>query len=78
MNLTLSIDKRTVERARKLASSRGTTLNQMIRQFLEGVTARSSPDVLLQELDRLWGEETGDSGGRDWKREDLYDRPILR
>ncbi|GAB4111360.1 MAG: hypothetical protein Kow001_12740 [Acidobacteriota bacterium] len=78
MNVTLSIDDRLVERARKLASQRGTTLNAMIRELLEQVTASSAPENLLPELERMWAETRVDSGGRDWKREDLYDRPVLR
>ena len=78
MNVTLSIDDRLVERARKLAASEGTSLNQMIRHLLEEATAASSTEVLLDELEALWADDAGDSGGRRWRREDLYDRPILR
>jgi len=78
MNVTLSIDDRLVERARKLAASQGISLNQMIRRILAEETAASSTDVLLAELEALWAEEAGDSGGRGWRREDLYDRSILR
>jgi hypothetical protein len=78
MNVTLSIDDRLVERARKLAASEGTSLNQMIRHLLEEATAASSTKVLLDELETLWAEDAGDSGGRRWRREDLYDRPVLR
>lgn len=78
MNVTLSIGKRTVERARTLAQSRGTTLNQMVRDFLDEITSKSSPAALVEELNQLWSQEDANSGGRDWKRADLYDRPILR
>jgi hypothetical protein len=78
MNVTLSIDDRLVERARKLAASQGTSLNQMIRRILEEMTAASSTEVLLDELEALWAEDAGDSGGRRWRREELYDRSVLR
>ena len=78
MNVTLSIDDRLVERARRLAASEGTSLNQMIRHLLEEATAASSTEVLLDELEALWADDAGDSGGRRWRREDLYDRPVLR
>jgi len=77
MNVTLSIDKRLVERARKLAASQGTSLNQMIRRLLEEATASSSGATLLAELEQLWVAEAGDSQGKPWRREDLYDRPVL-
>ena len=37
-----------------------------------------SPETCLEEIERLWERSTGDSKGRRWKREDLYDRPVLR
>jgi hypothetical protein len=77
MNVTLSIDDQTLNRARMLAQRRGTSLNQMIRDYLESLTARD-PGQAVAELQRLWHEEAGDSGGRQWSREDAYDRPVLR
>ncbi len=77
MNVTLSIDDQVITRARMLAQRRGMSLNQMIRDYLETLTA-SDPARAVVELDRLWREEEGDSGGRTWSREDAYDRPVLR
>ena len=78
MNVTLSIDKRLVERARKLAADRRTSINEMIRRMLEEATAATAPENLLRELEGFWDEDAGDSGGRKWRREDPYDRPVLR
>jgi hypothetical protein len=78
VNITLSIDKRLIDRARRLAESQGTSLNQMIRRLLEEATETTSTESLLAELERLWESSVGDSGGRTWSREDLYDRPVLR
>ncbi|MFL6259860.1 MAG: DUF6364 family protein [Thermoanaerobaculia bacterium] len=77
MNVTLSIDDQTLARARQLAQQRGTSLNQMIRDYLDSLTA-SDPAQVVAELRRLWQEEEGDSGGWKWNREELYDRPVLR
>ena len=77
MNVTLSIDDQTVARARQLAQQRGTSLNQMIRDYLDSLTA-SDPAQTVAELRRLWQEEQGNSGGWKWNREELYDRPVLR
>jgi len=54
------------------------SLNQMIRRILEEMTAASSTEVLLDELEALWTEDAGESGGRRWRREELYDRSVLR
>ena len=77
MNVTLSIDDDLVERARRLAESQGTSLNQMIRRLLVEATSATSREVLLGELERLWSESRGDSGGSTWTREELYDRAVL-
>ncbi len=78
MNITVSIDDRLLDRARELARKRDTSLNQMIRDYLEEVTASSAPEHQLEDLERMWREDNPDSGGRGWKRGDLYDRPVLR
>jgi hypothetical protein len=53
------------------------SVNQMIRDYLESLTA-GDPAEVIAELERLWSEEEGDSGGWKWNREELYDRPVLR
>jgi hypothetical protein len=73
MKVTLSIDDQTLARARLLAQRRGTSLNQMLREYLESLIASDSAQVVA-ELDRLWNEVVGDSGGWKWNREEAYDR----
>jgi succinate dehydrogenase flavin-adding protein (antitoxin of CptAB toxin-antitoxin module) len=77
MRVTLSIDDQTLARARLLAQRRGTSLNLMIREYLESLIASDSAQAVA-ELDRLWNEEEGDSVGWTWNREEAYDRPVLR
>lgn len=67
MKVTLSIDDQTLARARLLAQRSGTSLNQMIREYLESLTASDSAHAVA-ELDRLWNEGVGDSGGWTWNR----------
>lgn len=74
MNVTLSIDEETLARARELATRRGTSLNQMIRDYLEEVASDLSSDEILRELNVLWENSSGDSGGRRWTREELHER----
>ena len=74
MNVTLSIDDETLARARELAMRRGTSLNQMIRDYLEEVASDLSSDEILRELNNLWENGSGDSGGRRWTREELHER----
>jgi hypothetical protein len=74
MNVTLSIDDETIARARDLAARRGTSLNQMIRDYLEEVASDISTDEILQELELLWESGSGNSEGRRWTREELHER----
>lgn len=79
MNVTLSIDDDLLARARSFAEQRGGSLNQIIRDYLAELTAREGRGAALEELERLWDEEPGSSGGkRTWTRESLYDRAVLR
>lgn len=78
MNVTLSLDDALLDRARKVASRRGQSLNQMIRDFLSEVAGGPSPQQLVEELDALWEGSGGDSGGWRFDREAVHDRPVLR
>jgi hypothetical protein len=75
MNLRLSIGEKLLARARALAHERGRSVNRLIRGYLKRLTG-SSADVMAQ-LERLWKEHEGRSGGWKWNRDDVYDRPVL-
>jgi hypothetical protein len=70
MDVTLSIDDRTLARARQLALRRGMSLEEMIQNYLETLTA-GDPVQDVAELERLWSEEEGVSGGQKCKCEEL-------
>jgi CRISPR/Cas system-associated protein Csm6 len=72
MNVTLSIDDQTLARAQQVAQQRGMSLDEMIQNYLVTLTA-SDPAQALAELENLWREEEGDSGGWKWNREGVYD-----
>ena len=73
MKITLSIDDQVVAKARRIAAVRGTSLNQLIRDYLEDLTRPCDPRDVLEPLDAMWSEGTGRSRG-PWVREELYDR----
>ena len=73
MNITLSIDEQVVAEARRIASVRGTSLNQLVRDYLEDLTRHNDMQSVLDELDAMWSESTGRSQG-PWTREELYER----
>lgn len=72
MNVTLSIDDEVLARARELAARRGTSLNQLVRDYLEEIASQMAPEEIVRELDELWNATEGDSCGRAWSREELY------
>lgn len=70
-NLTLAIGDDLLRAARKLAVDRDTTVNQMVREFLElqvrQASRRQEAKARLLEL-RLPGKAV------TWKRDELYER----
>ena len=73
MNVTLSIDDRVVAEARRIAAIRGTSLNQIVRDFLNELTQVDDVESLVAQLDTLWAEEDYRSDG-PWTREEFHDR----
>ena len=75
VKVTLTLEDLLVEEAREMATRRGASLDQMIQELLEDALATRDRESRLEELERLWERSTGDSKGRKWRREALYDRP---
>ena len=73
MNVTLSIDDRVVAEARRIAAVRGTSLNQIVRDFLDELTQVDQVESVVAQLDALWAEEDYRSEG-PWTREELHER----
>jgi hypothetical protein len=72
-NLTLSIDGPTLERAREAARKRGTSLNELVREFLAELAGTRQRQRAVEELRKLWAEGGGDSGGRKIARDEAYE-----
>lgn len=74
-NVTLSVDEATLREARRIATERSTSLNAMIREYLEQLTARESRAVQArQSILDLCQESTAEVGPATWKRDDLHER----
>jgi hypothetical protein len=74
MNLTLSIDARLLKEAREVAAAMGKSVNQLVREYLQQLTARDDVERDLEELRRLSEESGGHSGGRRIDRDELHER----
>jgi hypothetical protein len=72
-NLTLVIDDELLLRARKRALDQGTSVNALVRNYLESYAGRAD----AAEATRAFIERAAAYGARSkgpWKREELYDR----
>lgn len=74
MNLTMAVDRRTVEHARKAAAAMGISLNQAIRQYLEHLAEGGSANEDIRELSELSRRCAGRSAGWRFDREALHER----
>ncbi len=72
MNITLSVDEKTVARARKRAEAMGRSLNQVIRDYLQKLAGSDDPERSIEEFRRLSG--TGDSRGWRFNRDEIHER----
>ncbi|MFP4153233.1 MAG: DUF6364 family protein [Alkalispirochaeta sp.] len=75
MNITLSAQDELVEKARRYAGEHGTSLNQLIRDYLERLVGSVSAEDAAAEFVAVARELGGDSSGTGgvWTgREDLY------
>ena len=72
MNLTLSIDKALLERARRAAETRGKSVNQLVREYLEQMVAEGNAQAEIDELRKLSG--SGHRGDWAFNRDELHER----
>ena len=72
MTLQLSIEDHIVQEARKVAASMGTSIDQLVRGYLERLTSQQNLDDEMEELRRLSGQ--GDSRGWKFNRDEIHER----
>lgn len=74
MNLTLSIDEQIVKRARKVAEARGTSFNQLIRDYLRLMASQGDAQRDIEALRELSERGQGHSAGWRFDREEIHKR----
>jgi plasmid stability protein len=75
-NLTVSIDNDLLKRARIRALERDTSVNALVRGYLENLAAESPRSPALEEF-LGWARSVHASsgpGGRSWTRDELHER----
>ena len=79
-NLTLTVDEDVLRRARIKAIQQNTSVNAVVREFLESYARDDEQKTAVRELLKLAEQSCASSGpeGRTWKREDLYEDRLGR
>lgn len=72
MNMTLSIDQRTLAKARKRAQAMGKSVNQLVRDYLQQLAGEDDADAWIAEFTKLSGK--GHSNGWRFNRDEIYER----
>lgn len=74
-NVTLSVDEQTLSTVRRIAVERNSTVNALVREFLDGLAAQAGAAgrarARIRELSKA---SKGSLGKKRWSREDLHER----
>jgi plasmid stability protein len=75
-NLTITIDDELLKRARLRALERNTSVNALLREYLEAFAGAESGMLVRKRLAARARDATSSSGraGRSWSRDDLHER----
>lgn len=79
-NLTITVDDRLLKQARMRALEDGTSVNALLRAYLERYAGAGDAGEALSRFAQLARRSPAASGprGRTWKRDELHDRSDLR
>jgi hypothetical protein len=74
-NITLAVEDAILEEVRVYAAKRKTSVNGLVREFLEGIAEQENKTTRARRrLAELVGKSPLEVGPRTWNRDDLYDR----
>jgi len=74
MNLTLSADEETVRKARSVARRQGTSLNELVRRYLETLADQARSTEAAAEFMELLDQAGGDLNHQHWTRDEIHER----
>ena len=74
VNLTLSVDKQVIAKARRKAEAMGTSVNQLVREYLELFAGTTDRETDAHEFVRISGLANGNSKSWKFNREELHER----
>ena len=74
-NLTIAIEDTVLKQARLRALEEGTSVNAVLRQYLEDYGGlRSRQEQAVEDLLRLTKKAPSRRGAKRWSRDDVHDR----
>ncbi len=74
-NVTIALEESLLREARRIAADRSTTLNAMIRGFLEEIARHESRAVKARgRIVELCQETHAEVGPRTWSRDEIHER----
>lgn len=74
MNVTLSIEDNVMREARRRAEAMGTSVNQIVRDYLAQFAGLTDTTALAKEFEQLSRASKGNSRGWKFNREELHER----
>jgi hypothetical protein len=74
-NVTIALDDGTLRDARRIAAERSTSLNALIREYLERLTQREARSrTARRRIAELCRDAKAEVGQRTWTRDELHER----
>jgi Arc/MetJ family transcription regulator len=74
-NLTITIDDELLKRARLRALERNTSVNALLREYLEAFAGEQAGTAARRRFVALArAAKSSSGGGRSWSRDDLHER----
>ena len=76
MNLTLSIDPKLLKEARKVALEMDTSVNSLVRKYLQELVEDNSRqnELFLKEWEKLMEKNAVNMDDKNWTRDSLHER----
>ena len=72
MNVTVSVNSEVFEKARKRAEAMGTSINQLVREYLEQVAGETDVEADAKEFEQLSRSSQNNSHGWRFNRDELH------
>lgn len=74
-NLTVTLEEEILRDARKAAIDRRTSVNQLVRDFLEQLVRETNrQEQSIRQIDELFAARPLEIGLRGWTRDELHER----